>query len=122
MNKERPILSDLVNENTTETETFQNKVLRPIIKMQHNLLIAFFESYLKKRKIAFTELTEEKKRRTIKSALEKDIAFKNKIIGSILGHFSLTEYDTYSKNSSEFNRRIKQIIIKRLQDSTTAIK
>lgn len=122
MHKERPILSDLVNENTTDIETFQNTVLRPIIKMQHNLLIAFFESYLKTRKITFTELTEEKKKRTIKSALEKDISFKNKIIGSVLGHFSLTEYDIYVKNPSEFNRRIKQIILKRLQDSTTAIK
>ena len=50
------------------------------------------------------------------------ISFKNKIIGSVLGHFSLTEYDIYVKNPSEFNRRIKQIILKRLQDSTTAIK
>ena len=121
MNKERPELFNLVNANTTETETFQNEILRPIIKMQHDLLIAFFENYLQKRKIDFTVLSEQKKRGKIKSILEKDIQFKNMIVGSILGHFSVDEYSTYIKNSSEFNRRIRQIIIKRLQDSITAI-
>jgi len=44
--KERPILSDLVNAGTSDVEKFQNEVIRPIIKMQHNLLIAFFKSYV----------------------------------------------------------------------------
>lgn len=122
MNKERPELSNLVNANTTETETFQNEILRPIIKMQHDLLIAFFENYLQKRKIDFTVLSEQKKRGKIKSILEKDIQFKNMIVGSVLGHFSVDEYSTYNKNSSEYNRRIRQIIIKRLQDSITDLK
>lgn len=122
MKKERPILSDLVNANTTETETFQNSVLRPIIKMQHTLLIAFFKSYLNKRKVDFSILSEQKKRAKIKSVLEKDLQFKNQILGAILGHFSLDEYEVYQNNSSEFNRRIKQIITKRLQDSIAEIK
>ncbi len=117
MKKERPILQDLVNESTTETEAFQNSVLRPIIKMQHTLLIAFFKTYLIKRKVDFSMLSEQKKRAKIKSVLEKDLQFKNQILGTILGHFSLDEYEVYQNNSSEFNRRIKQIIIKRLQDS-----
>ncbi|APZ47880.1 glyoxalase [Polaribacter reichenbachii] len=122
MRKERLILSDLVNANTTETEAFQNSVLRPIIKMQHTLLIAFFKSYLIKRKIDFSVLSEQKKRAKIKSVLEKDLQFKNQILGAILGHFSLDEYEVYQNNSSEFNRRIKQIITKRLQDSIAEIK
>jgi hypothetical protein len=122
MHKERPILSNLINTGTTEVETFQNEILRPIIKMQHNLLIAFFENYLVKRKIDFMVLTDQKKRSKIKGILEKDIQFKNRIVGSILGHFSVDEYVIYLNNSSEFNRRIRQIITKRLQDSITAIK
>ena len=122
MHKERPILSDLIKVNTTDVETFQNEVLRPIIKMQHDLLIAFLENYLQKRKIDFAILSEQKKRARIKSILEKDIQFKNMIVGSVLGHFSVKEYDLYNINSSEFNRRIRQIIIKRFQDSITTIK
>ena len=32
--KERPIIKNLINELTTEIESFQNTTIRPIIKMQ----------------------------------------------------------------------------------------
>jgi len=122
MNKERPKLENLKKENTTDVEKFQNEVLRPVIKMQHHLLIAFFENYLQKRKIAFIALTEEKKKKQIKSIFQKDINFKNQILGSIIGHFSIEEYFFYNQYSSEFNKRIIQIIIQRLRDSIYQIK
>ena len=122
MNKERPELVNLVNKNTTDVEKFQNEVLRPIIKMQHHLLIAFFENYLQKRKIDFETLSEEKKKLKIKSIFEKDINFKNLILGIVAGHFSVDEYLSYKQRSSEFNKRILQIIIQRLQNSILEIK
>ena len=122
MNKERPELGNLVNKNTTEVEKFQNEVLRPIIKMQHHLLISFFENYIKKRKIDFTSLSEEKKKNKIKSVFDKDINFKNLILGLIAGHFSVNEYLYYTQNSSEFNKRVLQIIIQRLQNSISDFK
>ena len=122
MNKERPELGNLVNKNTTEVEKFQNEVLRPIIKMQHHLLISFFENYIKKRKIDFTSLSEEKKKNKIKSVYDKDINFKNLILGLIVGHFSVNEYLYYTQNSSEFNKRVLQIIIQRLQNSISDFK
>jgi hypothetical protein len=122
MNKERPELGNLVNKNTTEVEKFQNEVLRPIIKMQHHLLILFFENYVEKRKIDFTSLSEEKKKNKIKSIFDKDINFKNLILGVITGHFSIDEYLYYTQNSSEFNKRVLQMIIQRLQNSISEFK
>jgi hypothetical protein len=122
MNKERPELVNLVNKNTTDVEKFQNEVLRPIIKMQHLLLIAFFENYLQKRKIDFKALSKEKKKLKIKSIFEKDINFKNLILGIVVGHFSVNEYLYYTQSSSEFNKRVLQIIIQRFQDSILEIK
>lgn len=122
MNKKRPILSDLVNANTTVTEKFQNEVLRPIIKMQNDLLIAFFVEYLIKRKIIFSDLSDEKKKTKIKSIFEKDISLKNQVIGIVLGNFSMDEFLSYSKSLSEFNKRIIQIIVQRLQSKTFLIK
>ena len=122
MNKERPELVNLVNKNTTDVEKFQNEVLRPIIKMQHHLLIALFENYLQKRKIDFKSLSKEKKKLKIKSIFEKDINFKNLILGIVVGHFSVKEYLYYTQSSSEFNKRVLQIIIQRFQDSILEIK
>ena len=47
--KERPILKNLIKEDTSELEYFQNITIRPIIKMQHDLLILSLSNYLKKR-------------------------------------------------------------------------
>ena len=49
--KIRPIIQGLGSKvpNSTE-EKFQNETLRPIIKMQHDLLVKYFRSYLLNKK------------------------------------------------------------------------
>ena len=117
MNKERPVLQDLIKENMSVIELFQNQTLRPVIKMQHDLLIASFKNYIVKRKIDFSTLTDQKKRSKTKAVFVKDINYKNLTLGFIVGAFSADEYAYYSSNSSELNRRILQIITQRVQDS-----
>ncbi|TXD53031.1 MULTISPECIES: glyoxalase [unclassified Polaribacter] len=117
MSKERPELPGIIKPRTTEIEGFQNKTIRPIIKMQHALLIAFITNYFEKRKIVYPSLSEEKKKLKIKSILEKDIQFRNMVLGSIIGHFSMDEYVYYIISASEMNKRIIQITIQRFQDS-----
>jgi hypothetical protein len=117
MSKERPELLGIIKPRTTEIEGFQNKTIRPIIKMQHDLLLAFLKNYLQKRKVDFSSISEEKKKLKIKSILEKDIQFRNMILGSILGHFSMDEYSHYYSSASEMNKRIINITIQRFQDS-----
>lgn len=121
MIKERPVLPNLTNSKTTGTEKFQNEVLRPIIKMHNDLLIAFFIDYLNKRKIIFSDLSDAKKKAKIKSILERDLNLKNKIIGIIIGSFSLEEFHSYTKKASEFNKRMIQIISQRLQSKASFI-
>lgn len=115
--KERPLLPDLVNAGTSDIEKFQNEVIRPIIKMQHNLLIASFKNYLQKRKIDFSAISDSKKRSRISSVFKTDNTYKNTILGFIIGHFSLEEYAFYIANSSEINKRILQITSQRIRDS-----
>ncbi len=119
--KERPILLDLVNEGTSEMEKFQNEVIRPIIKMQHNLLISFFKNYLQKRKIDFSVFPEKKKRSKISSVFKTDNNYKNITLGFVLGQFSMDEYKFYADYSSEINKRILQIIQQRIKDSISEL-
>lgn len=121
MNKERPVLEDLIKDNMSALELFQNKTLRPVIKMQHDLLIASFNTYKAKRKIDFSSLTDQKKRSKTKAVFVKDINYKNLTLGFIIGAFSLEEFAYYSLNASELNKRIIQIVIQRVQDSLTEI-
>ena len=121
MNKERPVLEDLIKDNMSALELFQNQTLRPVIKMQHDLLIASFNTYKAKRKIDFSSLTDQKKRSKTKAVFLKDINYKNLTLGFIIGAFSLEEFAYYSLNASELNKRIIQIVIQRVQDSLPEI-
>ena len=115
--KLRPVLKNLINSNTSDLERFQNEVIRPIIKMQNNLLVAFFNNYIRNRKIEFNKLEAEFQENKINSILTKDINFKNILLGSIIGHFNKNEIKIYLKSKSELNKRIIQMVKQRLQDN-----
>ncbi len=115
--KERPVLPMLIRKGTHDVEAFQNTTLRPIIKMQHDLLISCFEHYLQKRHIDFIELPLTKKKSLINAMFTKDMANKNYTLGLIIGHFSLEEYRYYAQHSSEIHKRISNIVQQRIEDT-----
>lgn len=115
--KIRPVLKNLINSNTSDLERFQNEVIRPIIKMQNNLLVAFFNNYIRNRKIEFNKLEAEFQKNKINTILTKDVNFKNILIGSIIGHLNENEIKIYLKSKSELNKRIIQMLKQRLQDN-----
>lgn len=64
--KERPILPAEINENVVSAaEQFQNEVIRPIIKMQSDLLFAHLSKQLKSSKIKLDQLPDAKKEQTL---------------------------------------------------------
>ena len=65
----------------------------------------------------FSSLTVQKKRSKIGAVYLKDINYKNRILGVIIGHFTMTEFQYYCLNSSELNKRILKIVAQRVQDS-----
>ena len=119
--KERPIINDLVKEHITEIESFQNSTIRPIIKMQHSLLVASFKNYIKKRKVDLQSCSDLEINNKIKSIFNKDISYRNISLGLIIGHFSPSEYGYYTHHSSEINKRIIKIIHQRFQNSLSEI-
>ena len=102
--------------NTSADEYFQNKTLRPIIKLQNDLLIEVFKNYIKKNKNRFYEINAEKRILFIENAIQKDIKFRNNLKGIILGQFTINEYSDYIINSSAINKRMMKLVIKRIQD------
>ena len=104
-------------DNISDVAYFQNITLRSIIKLQHQLLIAFYKEYLKSRKTDFNTTSNEKAILFIENSLVKDNRLKNKLLGLIIGLFAVEEYKVYVENSSEINKRIFSIVKKRLTDS-----
>ena len=115
--KERPALPEEILEGiATPEEDFQNKVLRPIIKMQSDLLIAHLHEQLKASKIELDQLSRAKKEAALTNLFSKNQAFKREVLGMVIGHFSLEEYEVYVGMNKEINRRIGQIVLNRCLD------
>jgi hypothetical protein len=117
LKKIRPqIIAAKISDNMSADERFQNETLRPIIKLQNDLLLHFFQGYIEKRKNVFYQLTIEKRLDYITHAIQKDLKFGSFIKGMIIGQFTVEEYELYAKNPSALNKRIINMVVKRIQD------
>ena len=115
--KIRPVLNLKKSSQITDEESFQNETLRPIIKLQSLILIETYKNYISKHKNVFYELSNEKKLDYIENSINKNQKFRNLLKGMITGLFTIEEYHIYKKNSSSLNKRMMNIILKRLQDN-----
>ncbi|MCM4157379.1 glyoxalase [Gramella sp. AN32] len=111
------IPSARITNGMSSEERFQNETLRPIAKLQNDLLIAVFRNYISKHKNSFYELNLDRRMEYIENAIQKDIKFRNSLKGIIIGQFILIEYEAYIQNSSALNKRMMNIVKERLQSN-----
>tara|TARA_Y100001978_G_C23649799_1_gene412796 strand:+ start:500 stop:871 length:372 start_codon:yes stop_codon:yes gene_type:complete len=119
MEKVRPKLPDSLTEGELkEEELFQNMVLRPVIKMQHDVLILRVKSYFVSKSVMFNVMDKNKRALAIEQAFTNDNSFKKEIQGMILGQLNTSEYQLYLNYERTMNKRIIQIVRNRMLDST----
>lgn len=114
----RPEIS-LENENTVGDKpisTFQNDVLRPILKFQNGIILAQFKQYLIKFKPAFNAYNGKVQKNYIDDVMKSDSRIKNSLIASVVSVMTLEEYSYYCEHKTEINKRIVMLLTKRIQD------
>lgn len=109
------ILGD-IHPQSSQEEIFQNRTIRPILKLQNDLFIESFINYANKYKDDFFALSIEKKMTFIDNAVHKDIKFRNALKGIVMGMFTIEEFRDYIQNSSSLNKRMMNLVIERLKD------
>ena len=111
----RPDISSIqFKENISQEEKFQNEVLRPIIKMQHELIVSCFEHFLNQNKIEFDALSDTQIKDFIQKTFTSNNGLKKDLNGLIIGLFTLEEYLEYLNHISQINKRINSIIQTRI--------
>jgi hypothetical protein len=108
------ISSALITDNMTPEERFQNEVIRPILKVQHNLIITLFNAHLNKHNRRLSQVDEITKTELIAGILNKDISLRNILIGCICGLFTIDELKAYYNRENEFRQRIVRMLVKRI--------
>ena len=111
------IPSAQVNDSMSADEQFQNGTLRPVVKLQNDLLLEAFRNYIAKHKNVFYNLTIERRMNYIENAIQKDIKFRNSLKGMVIGQFTVNEYRRYIQNSSALNKRMMNLVKERIQSN-----
>jgi len=118
MEKVRPKLPDTLTEGELkEEELFQNMVLRPVIKMQHDLLIMRVKSHFISKRVLFNVMDNKKRTEAIIQAFQNDHNLKKEIQGMIIGQLTVLEFQQYLKIERSLNKRIVQMVRNRMIDS-----
>jgi hypothetical protein len=115
----RPLLSHLENDKEkTVEEKFQNTVLRPTLKFQHDILMAFItEQVIKKFKIDIIKIHSNDLVLKVKNELTNNQTLRNQVFGVVVGLFTIDEYHEYLKNETEYRRRIMAMVLERYMSS-----
>lgn len=117
LKNKRPLLSPVILHGvSTHEEEFQNRVLRPIIKMQSDVLMKHTLSRIEAQKNDWEKRNIEEKRKILIQLFSKNQSFKCECIGIVIGRFTIEEYEEYLLIQKETNRRITQIIHNRMLD------
>lgn len=119
--KKISIRPELNLSSTIPDEDFQNRTLRPILKLQHDLILFLFISFCNKQKIDLYK-DENKFNSIVNTHIKKNMVLKNQYLGLIIGMFTTEEFGIYLENDAEFNKRIITMIGQRLKDSQLEIK
>lgn len=109
------ILGNITNASSSE-EIFQNKTLRPILKLQNYLFIEVVKNQINKHKNDFYNFPVEKKLAYIDHIVKNDIKFRNSLKGIVIGLFTIEEYKDYIQNSSNLNKRMMNMLIERIKN------
>lgn len=97
-----------------EIETFQNEVLRPILKYQHDIVIQLTlqESLFQKQISTISSI--QQKRDLIKRFFLSQPNFKYFLIGQICGLLTSTEFEYYLNSKKELDKRISNMLADRI--------
>lgn len=112
--KIRPQLQFNIEANA-ELEQFQNNILRPILKFQHNLTMTHLElSRFKAEKYKSESRTFQVE---LKKFISNDLSFRNILIGAICGLMTAEEFRFYSNHKSDITKRMLSMQLKRYMDT-----
>jgi hypothetical protein len=108
----RPTVQKQSTEHSKE-ELFQNEVLRPILKLQHDLLLHEWQENPLFLPIKKADTIEER-RKLLALLFSKHPPFLQRLVGMIVGLLTSLEFQYYLEEKAALDKRIKALLLTRL--------
>jgi len=99
---------------STNLELFQNQYLRAILKYQHDYLMMLVKDSCEQVNPNLSNLMEKERNQFIRQMIQNNQVLRNQCIGLIIGFLELEQFAWYLKHKTECNKRILQMVEKRV--------
>jgi hypothetical protein len=113
----RPLIPIANFDDTSMIERFQNDTIRPVIKMQHELLIGMFKAHPLVKNSMKPKGPRLEFQKKVRELISGQSALKSQFTGIIIGMLTSQEFEFYLLNQSELNKRIHSMVCQRIADS-----
>lgn len=118
----RPAISAELPETPTSTVgDFLHRTLRPVLKLQNELLLLIVADFVREHHIPYQGASSYEQERLVTELLTRNVKLRYTIIGIISGLFTPAETAFYRQHRAELNRRLLELATQRAQDQVTTI-
>ncbi|MDO7848420.1 hypothetical protein Q5H92_18790 [Hymenobacter sp. M29] len=115
-------LRPLVPIETTDAEgtvgAFLHTTLRPVLKLQNDLLLAVVADFVRDHHIALRPTDQHHQ---LAELLGRNTKLRYTVVGLITGQFTTEEYAFYRPHRAELNRRLLEMTLRRVLDQADAV-
>ncbi|MFK8054891.1 MAG: hypothetical protein AB8F78_02125 [Saprospiraceae bacterium] len=101
-------------------EAFQNDTLRPVIKMQHEVILRAWHRYVLEQKGKFYKLNRPDQEAYIRHSYQTNRAFRAFNLGLVCGVLTKVEWETFKLHEKELSKRVYNLVAQRVGSSAEA--
>lgn len=102
------------NSKSTDLEVFQSVTLRPILKLQNDIILSLVNNHLAENKIVVKNLTDNKKTERIHEIVKGNLQLKQLFTGITIALFTEEEMNFYLENKKEVVKRTITMLLERV--------
>ena len=116
-----PVPAELPDTPAATVGDFLHRTLRPVLKLQNELLLLLVADFVREHHIPFATVSDAERERLVAELLARNVKLRYTIIGLIIGLFTSAETSFYRQHRSELNRRLLELALRRAQDQVPVI-
>jgi len=103
-------------EEAQPVECFQHEVLRPILKLQNDVILQLVDQFVQKYHTDYERRSDTDRRALLRNLLKQDSKLKRLLFGMIAGLFTREEFAFFLAHEGELRRRMVPLLIQRVDD------
>ena len=106
---------------SSDAEAFLHRTLRPVLKLQNDVLLALVAADVRKRVTGFARFAPDDQRERLDQMLRQDSRLKDRLLGVVLGALTAGELAFTLENESEVRRRIMALLAERVRSQAETV-